>query len=300
MTLPALDKKKIIAALMNARKNYEGSDTAFASIHGINPSVFSQLKQGKPTEDLITDDSLVGIAMTLNVSLIGAPEWKIAETTAFMAYTELLRACQSEGRSRIICDKSDRGKTTAAKHYMLNNKNAFYICCSEHKTLKRLVYAMCRAMGLKIDGTQYDRIQRIKRFLLWVESPIVMLDEFGDLKYDAFLEMKAFWNASEDRCAWVVIGAQALKKKLESGKANDKVGFEEFMRRFGDDFMTAATIRNDADERKFFMSEAEKVVKVNMPKAKVTELIPMSEMRGQILSLTRIKERIIKMKRTAA
>ncbi len=45
------------------------------------------------------------------------------------------------------------------------------------------------------------------------------------------------------------------------------------------------------------MAEAEIMAGVNMPGVKVKDLIATSESRGEILSLTRVKEKIIKMKR---
>jgi len=81
---------------------------------------------------------------------------------------------------------------------------------------------------------------------------------------------------------------------------NDRIGFSEFFRRFGTDFMTARYTENDAEERVFFLGEATKIVAANMPKMKVSELMAKSESTGTIYSLTRIKERIIKMKREAA
>ena len=300
MTLHQIDKKKTIAALLDLRTRYEGSDSSFAAKFDLHPSVFSQMKSGKGTDNLISDDKLVGIAMELGVSLIDAPEWKIANAVAFSEYTDLLKICQQEGASRIICDRADRGKTTAAKQYMLKNHNAFYVDCAENKTYTLFIKALCKSMGLPLTGTPYDRVQRIKRFLIAIKNPIVMLDEFGDLKYEAFLEMKNLWNGTECRCAWVVIGAQGLKKKLQSGMDNDRIGFSEFFRRFGTDFMTARYTENDAEERVFFLGEATKIVAANMPKMKVSELMAKSESTGTIYSLTRIKERIIKMKREAA
>ncbi len=297
MTLLQIDKQKVIKALLQQRMNYDSTDAKFAEMYGINPAVFSQVKKGK-TDGLISDDNIVSIAAMLDVSLIDAPEWKVAQTRAFIEYTNLMRICQQEGASRIICDEKDRGKSTAAKWFMLNNKNVFYVDCSKCKGYREFIKALAKSMGLPTHETLSVIRQRIERFLLVTKNPLVLLDEFGDLNYTSFLEIKSLWNGTEMRCAWVAMGAQGLKKKIEKGVTNEKIGFEEFLRRFGSDFMTATPPTDlPAVKRQFFMAEAEIMAGVNMPGVKVKDLIATSESRGEILSLTRVKEKIIKMKR---
>ncbi len=44
-------------------------------------------------------------------------------------------------------------------------------------------------------------------------TPLVVLDEAGDLQYEAFLELKALWNATEMCCGWYMMGADGLRRR---------------------------------------------------------------------------------------
>lgn len=299
MTLHAVNKKKIIAALLELRKNYEGSDRQFATMWGINQSAWSQLKSGK-TDKLVSDDKLVSIGRKLNVQLMDAPDWKIVNTETFSFVTEQLEVCQREGAARILVEMAGIGKTTAAKEFMLKNRNVFYVDCSQCKGLRLFIKALAKCMGVSTSQSFNDMIADIKYCIIGTTKPLIILDEFGDLEYRAFMEVKGLWNATEGCCGWYAMGADGLKAKIDSGITNKRVGFAEFFRRFGSDYMTVRAKMDVVQERLFIMAHAEMIVHANMPGRKVKELMATSETTGVVYSLTRLKERIIKLKRDAA
>ena len=70
-------------------------------------------------------------------------------------------------------------------------------------------------------------------YLKTLNHPIIILDEAGDLQYDAFLEVKALWNATENYCGFYMMGADGLKEKMHRAINNRKVGYTEIFSRFG-------------------------------------------------------------------
>lgn len=94
--------------------------------------------------------------------------------------------------------------------------------------------------------------------------PLVILDEAGDLQYEAFLELKALWNATERCCAWYMMGADGLKEKINRAIEGKKVGYTEMLSRYGDSYSKVTP--DDAQEReKFLKAQAAIVAKINAP-----------------------------------
>ena len=61
------------------------------------------------------------------------------------------------------------------------------------------------------NGRYSDVYEDLVAYLRTIDTPLVILDEAGDLQYEAFLELKALWNATERCCAWYMMGADGLK-----------------------------------------------------------------------------------------
>jgi hypothetical protein len=61
-------KTKVLDALLLARNNYDGSDTAFAKTWSINNSVYSRLKNNEPTEGLLKDTQWLSIGRELGIT----------------------------------------------------------------------------------------------------------------------------------------------------------------------------------------------------------------------------------------
>ena len=101
-------------------------------------------------------------------------------------------------------------------------------------------------------------------YLRSIENPIIVLDEAGDLQYEAFLELKALWNATERCCAWYMMGADGLKEKINRAVQCKKVGYTEMLSRYGDRYSKVTP--DDGKERGQFLNEQARVVaKVNAP-----------------------------------
>lgn len=256
------NKKKILAAITANRVNYP-SDAKHAASLGITTSVYSALKGGQ-VERVLSDANWIGIARRLGVNLRGEIEWKAAQTATFKYITAQLEFCQSACLSGILCDIPNIGKTFTARHYVGSHANAVYIDCSQVKTKMKLVKKIASEFGVGVHGRYQDVYDDLVYYLRSIDTPLIILDEAGDLQYEAFLELKALWNATERCCAWYMMGADGLKEKINRSIECKKVGYTEMLSRYGDRYSKVTP--DDGKEREKFLNEQARVVaKVNAP-----------------------------------
>ena len=224
-------KKRILAAMKANRANYP-SDSKHASSLGISSAVYSQLNQGQ-TERVLSEANWISMARRLGVELRPGMEWKAAKTATFKYIWAQLTACQGSSLSAIMCDMPNIGKTFTAREYVKQHKNAIYVAFS-------------------------DIYEDLVFYIRTVENPLIVLDEAGDLAYEAFLELKALWNATERCCAWYMMGADGLKAKIDRSVEGKKVGYAEMLSRYGDRFCKVTP--DDGKERTAFLIEQARVV----------------------------------------
>ena len=264
-------KNKIVAAIAQARENYP-SDAKHAASLGINAGVYSAIRNGQ-TDRVLSDANWITIARKLGVSLRGEIEWKAAKTETFKYITTQLEAIQERGLSTILCDLPNIGKTFTARHYVGTHANAVYIDCSQVKTKLKLVRRIASEFGVDSKGRYADVYDDLVYYLRSIETPLVILDEAGDLQYEAFLELKALWNATERCCAWYMMGADGLKEKIRRSIECRKVGYTEMLSRYGDRYCKVTP--DEGKERDAFLKEQARVVaKVNAPEgADVAQIV---------------------------
>ena len=240
MNLQIQFKEKVMAALLEARKNFDGSDTAFAKQFQIHNSVYSRLKSGF-TEGLLKDAQWLNIGRVLGVTL-NDKKWNVARTEVFNIIEEEVTFCKEFSKARIFVDDCGIGKTFSAKYLSRNLKNCFYIDASQAKSKHQFVRLLARTLGVDEKGKYIEVLANIKYYLHVLPSPIIIIDEAGDLDYNAFLEIKELWNATENVCGWYMMGAEGFRAKIERGINNKKVGFREIFSRFSEKFSSAVPV----------------------------------------------------------
>jgi len=191
-------------------------------------------------------------------------KWNTAKTPFFEFVTAQLSFCQVNAASRILCDASDLGKTHTAVEYAGNNKNAVYIDCSQVKTKQRLIRYIAREFGAGHTGTYNVVYADLISYVRQIKTPLVILDEFGDLEYDAFLECKALWNALEGVCGWYALGADGLRKKIDTRIEHRKVGYTEIFSRYGNKYQKASP-DGSSDFKSFKIANAALIIQANFP-----------------------------------
>lgn len=255
-------KTRIAQAISTDRDNYP-SDNRHATALGIAPSVYNAIKKGN-FERQVSDANWIGIARRLGVQLRAEMEWTTAVTPTYSFISRQLEVCQESGLSAILCDMPNIGKTFTAKDYVKRHRNAVYVDCSQVKTKLKLIRYIAKEFGVGSYGRYSDVYEDLVAYLRTIDSPIVILDEAGDLQYEAFLELKAMWNATERCCAWYMMGADGLKEKINRAIEGKKVGYTEMLSRYGDTYSKVTP--DDARERvKFLKAQAAIIAKVNAP-----------------------------------
>lgn len=287
--LPNEYKERIIEAIKNNGFKFT-TNKAQATSLGINPAQFSRITNGE-LESVLSDAKWNEIASKYNVPVNAeAFHWQTAYTQVYDYISAQLQACQEMGISGIFCDISDLGKTFTAKDYVSRHRNAIRVDCSRHKSRTELLRAIAREFGidshLSVRLLQRDLIQYMRS----MTKPLVILDEFGDLSYPAFLEVKALWNATEYRCGWYMMGADGLAVKLDRNRENKKVGFAEIFSRLGSRYQRITPL-NEQDRHKFLLAEIAKILKAN--NSKYTPLQMFGKTNG---SLRRVYIEILKEK----
>lgn len=255
-------KERTLSALHADRANYP-SDSKHATALGIAPSVYSAIKKGK-TERQLSDSAWLSLARRLNVPLRPEVEWKVANTTTYSYITQQLEACQERSLSALLCDIPNIGKTFSARHYARTHKHVVYIDCSQTKTKVRLVRAIALGFGLDAKGRYEEVYADLVYYLKGLDLPLIILDEAGDLQYEAFLELKALWNATERACGWYMMGADGLRAKIERSIDCCKVGYTELFSRFGDAYRKV-TPQDGEERQRFLLTQAVEVAKLNAP-----------------------------------
>lgn len=258
-----INKIKILEAITVHRKNFN-SDARHATALGIATSVYSCIKNGDTTGKL-SNANWVTIARKLNIDLTNETPWNIVKTPTFEYIHTQLAICQKCSTSGIFCDLPDIGKTVTARYYAQNNAHVVYVDCSQVKSKQRLVRFIAREFGVSNTGRYADVYDDLVYYIRQLDRPLIILDEVGDLQYDAYLELKALWNATEHFCGWYQMGADALRAKIDRGIEIEKVGYAELKSRFGNKYQKS-TPEDQKEREKFLFNQALMIAKMNVPK----------------------------------
>jgi hypothetical protein len=254
-------KKKVLNKLFELRQNFGGSDAMFAKQWDISGSVYSRLKNGELT-NLLKDSQWLNMARELGISP-NERRWNTAKTDVFKIIEEDILFCKQNSKSRICVDDCGIGKTYAAKYLSRTLKNCFYVDASQGKTKRQFIKLVARAIGIDVND-KYDNIKaNIKYYLNYILEPIVIIDEAGDLEYGAFMDLKELWNGTENACAWYLMGADGLRRKIERGINGKKVGYREMFSRLSDRFTYIVPVGKD-DRMAFYKKLITDVLVANM------------------------------------
>jgi Cdc6-like AAA superfamily ATPase len=255
-------KQLIVTALMEQRKNFDGTDQQFSKQWDINYSVFSRLKNETSYDGLLREAQWLNLGRELDVEM-NQRKWNVARTDVFTVIEQDIFFCKDNAKAMICVDDCGIGKTFTAKYLSRTLKNCFYIDASQAKTKQQFIRTIAKTIGVD-DKDKYVRVKaNIKYALRMLPNPVVMIDEAGDLEYTAFLELKELWNATDKTCGWYMMGADGLRKKIERGIQNKKVGYKELFSRYSERYTTI--VPPDRSEKiSFYKKLITDVLTVNM------------------------------------
>ncbi|MDD2294118.1 MAG: ATP-binding protein [Bacteroidales bacterium] len=255
-------KKRILEDLARDRENFTGSDAKFATSIGMSAAQYSRIKRGE-TERVISEAMWITLARRLGSTVGNAPKWATANTPVFQYISTQLELCQMSSMSSLLCDLADIGKTYTALNYAKTHKNVVYVDCSQVKSKQKLIRYIAKSFGVDSTGKYVDVYEDVVYYIKTLSSPLIILDEAGDLHYEAFLEIKALWNATETACGYYMMGADGLKEKIHRAITNHKVGYTEIFSRFGKKYGKVIPVGNE--EKSFLQMTAAMIIKANAP-----------------------------------
>lgn len=260
ITLTTEFKLKIIEEMHERRKLYDGSNGAFAKSLGISAAVFSRLNNGEHM-GLLKTTQWIMMAQFLGIS-VEDRKWNVARTDVFMMIETGVQFCKAHSKAMICVDDCGIGKTFTAKYLSRTMKNTFYVDASQAKTRQAFIRLLAKTVGGESKGQYFAVKETLKFYLKSINQPVVIIDEAGDLEYEAFLELKELWNATENYCGWYMMGADGLRAKIERGIANKKVGYAEIFSRYSEKFSTIVP-RERLDRNAFYKKLITDVLSAN-------------------------------------
>lgn len=265
MNLSTEFKNKVREAMLANRDNYGGSDSDYSKTMGIKPAIYSRIKKGE-IEKVLSDTVWINIGRELDVQL-HHNNWKVARTSVYTQIENSLNFCKEYSQSMILADDCGIGKTFCTRHIIRKMKDAFYVDCSQAKTKQQFVRLLAKTLGVDNKGLYREVKANLKYFVNLLDKPVIVLDEAGDLDYNAFLELKELWNATTGNCGWYMIGADGLREKINRGINHKKVGYAEIFSRFSDGYITLVPA-GTADKKHFYTNLIGAVAKANATDSK--------------------------------
>lgn len=283
-------------------------------MQGFNDSGFDSLSKFAKSVDLISADmtnikdrkfvgnpSLVGdnkwikLARIVRFDRRKTTEWKTANTDVFQYVWKQLETCQNESITAILCDDAGIGKTYTAEIFAKKNKYAFHIDCCASPGKASFVRAIAQAVGVGRYGKLNELIDDSVYALSQMENPILILDEAGDLEHNAIMILKRLYNALKGVCGFYLIGADGMKKKINNGIINEKLGFIEIFSRFGKSYKSVLP-KLPVHKQKVIIEMAEQIAEANGLNSKEIEDLKDIMVEDKTLHDMRKAERFIKVK----
>lgn len=274
-------KEQVREALLSNKENYPStSDKQYAKSFNLSPAIYSRIKAGDLNK-VASDSFWISAGRKLSVGLVKR-ELKLARTSVYEQFEETINFCKNYSKSTIVTDECGVGKTRCSKHIIGKLNNGFYIDCSQGKTKTQFIRLLAQVLGLDAAGKIAEVKDNIKYYLNLIETPIVVLDDAGYLDYNVFVEIIEIWNATDKRCAWMMLGDDSFQALLEKGLRSRRRGFRALFSRFSDECIHFVPIGSDRQE--FMMQLIGDVASVNVENQnKVNKLIKLCISKGKTL-----------------
>lgn len=226
-------KERIQGALRLYVAKYPSQNKAAASLEGTSAATLSAILQGK--WELISDDMWRKIAS--QVGTMEEDEWHTVETAAAKEMAYMMDDAQRWRNVTWIVGEAGCGKTTSARLYEKEHREAFYILCSEDMRRGDFVRDVARRIGIRTDGMSIrDMLDAVTGALVRMERPVLLFDEADKLSERVFHYFIDLYNRLEDKCGMVFFSTSYIKRRITTGLRYDKKGYNEIHSRIGRKF----------------------------------------------------------------
>lgn len=227
------EKDAICDALRAYVAKYPSQNKASGSLKGVSAGTVSTMLNGKYSA--VSDEMFRNIAA--QVSAGSGTGWHIVETSAYGEVKFAMQDAQDWRNVTWVVGSAGCGKTTTAQIYQKENREVFYILCSEDMKKGDFIREIARTIGLKTDGyTLRESWDLIMGALIQMESPLMVFDEADKLTDTVFHYFISFYNRLEDKCGIIFMSTDYIKRRMDLGLRHNKKGYNEIHSRIGRKF----------------------------------------------------------------
>lgn len=241
-------KERVVQCLLSDKEQRKFSSFKKHAIYvsqilGIpfDDAAYSQIKSVKGRDGVITNQSWLKLAR--HYKCLDQSRWNSAETHVYRTVTTALEYCRNGGIWQVLCDNAGMGKSYAALQFVQQHKDSvIYIDCSDCGSKSDFITEVANSLGIPKASTFSKLWRDCVDFMLLMDKPLLILDEFGDVAEGVITLMKGLYNKADlgDRMALgcYFIGADNLRFRLDNGRKRCKQSYAEFWSRFNSQLTT--------------------------------------------------------------
>lgn len=235
-------KDKIAAEI---ERQIEGGKSAatIARMAGLNDAYVSMIRNNKGN-GTVKNEHWQKIASALNVRFDG---WNIVETQNFRILNTVLSDAKDNSLFMAVSHNAGSGKSLACREFAAANAaRMVFLYRVEHGETNKIDFlkSLSKALGINTTGLGYMSANRLADAVIDFferrldQAPLLIVDEADKLTDKALRFFISLYNAVEGRMGCVILGTENLEKKIRSGVAHNRNGFDEIDSRFGRKYIT--------------------------------------------------------------
>lgn len=228
----------LIALVHEAIEQY-GSQARAATALNVNAAYITHIVKGEL--DKVSEAQWQRIALATNYN---PQSWVMVPCVNTHVMNRYLTDAKAQGMMLAVASPAGSGKTSYARHYTQKHRTegVYMLECGVWRA-KSYLKALCTALGIYTDNahnrTADYYMEKAVEFLnsRAAQQPLLILDEFADLKPCAFASMKTLYNRLEDRVGIVMMATEHMEQEIDRGVARKRKGYDEVSSRLGRKFL---------------------------------------------------------------
>ena len=232
--MEAKEKQHIVQQLDNFIGK-AGSQNKAATQLRIASATLSAIMAGK--WDSISDEMWAKVAAGIGINRL--QDWTIAPNTqAYQTISFILQDAQDNAAAYWITGEAGSGKTTTARAYAAQHRNAYYIQCSIDMRRSHFVQAVATALGIRSTAHYpYEIWEDVTAAICRMdEAPLIIFDEADKLSDSVFQYFIDLYNKTYGLCGIVWMSTDAIKTRFDRGLKWARQGYKELYSRIGNRF----------------------------------------------------------------
>lgn len=233
MRITHTEKEKISQFAAAYVDRFDSQNQAAATLPGVSSATLSQVIN--KNWDAIADKMWRTIMAALSFN---PDEQIIVETKPFTQMQALFTDAQQNQLAMGIIGEAGTGKSFAIKYFATSNRSVYVLSCREYWNRKWFLMELLTKMGRPHFGmTIADMMQEAVRHILMKDNPVLIFDEYDKLPDHVLSFFITMYNELEDRCGFIIIATNHLKKRIVRGVELNKKGYNEIYSRLGRRFI---------------------------------------------------------------